>query len=64
MSELAIPFRWDTFFRRAIGGFGIVIVWAVRDALRHDLAGVVVALITGIAISVGCYLWTRFNPAL
>jgi hypothetical protein len=64
MSEPEKPFRWRTFCRRMIGAFIIVVIWAVRDTLKHDFVGVTTAVMTGIAVSVACYFWTRSDPNL
>ena len=59
MGKPTKPFRWSLFFARTIGGFTIVVLWVVRDGLRHDFIGVSAALLLGIAMSVTCYFWVR-----
>ena len=59
MGEPANPFNWNLFFGRMSGGMTIVVIWAVRDGLKHDSAGVSVALLTGIMMATICYFWVR-----
>ena len=47
-----------------IGAFIIVVMWAVRDTVKHDFVGVTAAVMMGIAVSVACYFWTRSDSNL
>jgi len=59
MNEPPVPFPWDRFFVRIIGGLTVVVMWAVRDFRRHDFTGVAIALLVGAAMAISCYFWVR-----